>query len=591
MSHQHDGHCHEIKRERGLFQGSLLSPFLFNIFIDPLAEELQKESDKIEDESVHNTQDYNQIRLPPIQKDNLWECQMCGSLATSRGGITRHMNNKQTCSQNKATIREARKEISSKYPRFLFYADDIEINGKNTQEVQRLLTVIEKWCKENHMTPGLKKCQWVGPPEVTQPLYLNETELEKVESYRYLGVPMTYQGIDFTKYMESKIQSTEKKFWYLHSHGQYLPPAHRLYLIKSEVLSMLEYTLPLYGHIMNTPHPQKQDLKRLKNQISIIIDRARSWAGQINRGKELACHLTNIHSIKDVLEERISGLNYRLENLPQEHPLLKIRHLESTIPEEIKTKSLIFKCFESNIVKEFKVAKQNPANSKLTLKQFTKNKKTQEMAEKSPLVCYTMIPKKNARSSTDITYRIKNKTIRNNAIKWRKNQVGYVHPAYTKDNYQTVKDCVCRHCNVKFTRSHVNVCPLITQDPTIPRKHWNLFLKNKERIALRFPHANSYTILDHLINCFQITTFQHIFAKICEQLEYQVFLENIESVSIPSSNRQNEGQTTNNYLNNSTRLRDSDSSLTIRVNRHGMTTRSRTQAVPMDPAPSNRHPL
>jgi hypothetical protein len=35
-----------------------------------------------------------------------------------------------------------------------------------------------------------------------------------------------------------------------------------------------------------------------------------------------------------------------------------------------------------------------------------------------------------------------------------------------------------------------------------------------------YPHAESYTILDHLINCFQIEIFQKIFKKITNNLEY-----------------------------------------------------------------------
>jgi hypothetical protein len=516
-------HSQSFRRECGLFQGSLLSPFLFNIFIDPLAMKLQEESDAIESETNHSDTYEDLFKLPPIQDGVLYKCQMCSFMSTNEKTVKGHIN-KNRCSQKSPQILATKEKMSKTFPRFLLYADDIEINGKNSTEVQRLLQVIERWCVENHMTPGLKKCQWVGPPEVTQPLYLNQTPLEKVEAYKYLGVPMTYKGIDFTAYMNKQLESLNKRFWYLHSYGQHLPQAHRLYLVKSEVLSSLEYVLPLYGHYLKTKPTDKKELLKLKTKINQIINLARSWAGQVNKKQVLAQHLTNIYDLMDTIEDRGCSLNSRLEKLQNEHSILKIRNLECNIPTEIKEKSLLFKCFESSTLKEFKDEKIKNPRSKLTLKSFMTQKKRQQNAEKSPLVCYTMIPNKNKRSKTDITYRIQNKEIRSNALKWRKNLVGYTTQPSTsrhRNEYVRVKSCKCTHCNVPFSRSHVNTCPLVTQHPAIVKNQWTIFYKNNERLKKQYPHASSYTIVDYLINTFQIKTFKEVFAIITTHLRYE----------------------------------------------------------------------
>jgi hypothetical protein len=108
-------------------------------------------------------------------------------------------------------------------------------------------------------------------------------------------------------------------------------------------------------------------------------------------------------------------------------------------------------------------------------------------------------------------------------LKWSKNQIGFVIPTTNNNRRNSpprIKECLCRHCNVPFNRAHVNTCPLVTHHQGITNKHWNLFKKNAEKTKQLFPHANNYTIVDHLINCFQIKTFQEIFKIITDNLEY-----------------------------------------------------------------------
>jgi hypothetical protein len=55
------------------------------------------------------------------------------------------------------------------------------------------------------MLPGFRKCQWIGSEEIQGDLSLDGTILERVQTYTYLGMPMTYEGIDFKAYMPNLV--------------------------------------------------------------------------------------------------------------------------------------------------------------------------------------------------------------------------------------------------------------------------------------------------------------------------------------------------------------------------------------------------
>jgi hypothetical protein len=55
----------DFERECGLFQGSILSPILFNLFIDELSQELETVSDSLNQEYLEETNE-NEIRYEYI---------------------------------------------------------------------------------------------------------------------------------------------------------------------------------------------------------------------------------------------------------------------------------------------------------------------------------------------------------------------------------------------------------------------------------------------------------------------------------------------------------------------------------------------
>ncbi len=74
----------------------------------------------------------------------------------------------------------------------LMYADDIVILGNSHEETQQLLDILSKWCHKWGMLSNIKKSQVVHcrtnrKPRNTTPLYLLGEPMQYVDNYKYLG--------------------------------------------------------------------------------------------------------------------------------------------------------------------------------------------------------------------------------------------------------------------------------------------------------------------------------------------------------------------------------------------------------------------
>lgn len=166
-----------FSRTKGVLQGSPLSPYLFNIFVDGLLEELND-------------------------------------------GAT--------------TI-----------PRSMFYADDGTLLASSRAEIQRLLDIVALWSARNRMTLNVKKCGYIAPAESSEPVYLGEEEIPRLEEYTYLGFPMTGSGIDFAKHMAKRLDQACGRASFLSLHSDRWGPAHRLRIYRQYLAPMFEYGAPL----------------------------------------------------------------------------------------------------------------------------------------------------------------------------------------------------------------------------------------------------------------------------------------------------------------------------------------------------------
>jgi REP element-mobilizing transposase RayT len=265
----------------------------------------------------------------------------------------------------------------------------------------------------------------------------------------------------------------------------------------------------------------KDKKSQLKNELQNIISQGRNWAGATGKNPNLSKVLTNIPDLEDLAYSRTATLNQWIRSLPSNNPITKLLDKKESIPIGIKKNIMFFVWDESKVFQKY--LEQKTQNPRLKLKTFLQSEQQKRWKSESVLACYcSSNTRKGSRSKTDITYRIYNPQIRKNALTWRKNLVGFVDltPQKQGEVIKKVKECKCKTCNVSFTRDHVNICPNIIQDPSINQNLWQKFKQRADTLKQEFPNAKNYTIMDHLINTFDIKLFDKIYKKTLENLEY-----------------------------------------------------------------------
>ncbi|KAE8209848.1 hypothetical protein CF319_g9462, partial [Tilletia indica] len=184
-----------FERIRGLFQGSLLAPYLFNVYIDDLPTEVNIPT---EDESDDATQT-------------------------------------------------------------LLYADDLKLRASTREKLKDMLQRLENWCTVNSMTINVDKSAELIEPdrEETWPLQIGNRNLPEVTEYAYLGFPHRYDGVDFPARCRTNLKKATGMLRYLATIGRRWTPAVRLSVYKTLARPLLDYGGALLWHMVFERPPTK----------------------------------------------------------------------------------------------------------------------------------------------------------------------------------------------------------------------------------------------------------------------------------------------------------------------------------------------
>lgn len=186
-----DGQCSErFPLLSGLLQGSPLSPLLYSVFVDDLVDDLNS---------------------------------LVGTERLSLGG---------------------------RRFRCLLYADDIVLLSSSWSDLKKLLLICEDHSVRNRYRFGVRKCESVLScnREQSQELCLYGEALQNSESFCYLGVPFTRDGIDFQSLLRRNGDKAMKAASYFNSlgcNGAGFDLSTCLHVYQTFVRPILEYGVAL----------------------------------------------------------------------------------------------------------------------------------------------------------------------------------------------------------------------------------------------------------------------------------------------------------------------------------------------------------
>ena len=393
------GLTNPILLQRGLFQGSILSPILFDIYIDDLADEL-------------NTTGTNAL------------------------------------------------------PICMLFADDIMLNTANAPTMQQHLDTVSDWCAQNKMELNITKC---GTFESGAGLKANGEDIPMVNTYTYLGVALSQEGIAFELLVENNHQkalgaliavkdSLSSRTW---------PPAIKINIYKMYIRSVMEHgaaMLTLSQNLRENP-VITAGMKKLQNLQNDCV----RWAFGRKHAIVAMESMAGLTPMTIRLAELTARLRLHLENASDENPTkMWLTHNNACpllraagcypIPDDRKVESI---------------------------KALYRSKAAEQAALASVMAQY-ISPECRLANGMDACLTIQTPLTRKLAIAWRCNGFG-VHQK-------------CKTCNEPFTRRHTECIDLgIYGD-----------MAGESRVlALSGTRGPLYTQLDHCLN----TRKYHLFNK------------------------------------------------------------------------------
>jgi retron-type reverse transcriptase len=214
--------------------------------------------------------------------------------------------------------------IESKLPLTLgaspvsLFADDFAARVLQENHLHELFKILVTWSDANYLAINPPKCgiiNYSGPPLIYQ-----QQQIPIVSSYKYLGILVTSDKLQFYNHILAKLAIGKQKLDLL-IHSPYTvqwPPSSRLYAFRTYIRSIWEYTLPLAFTILSPQHKLAISSRGLT-----IINKACSWISmplqlptQLQKNMPFLRYALSIPTFLDRIDQLLASISFKPPLLP-----------------------------------------------------------------------------------------------------------------------------------------------------------------------------------------------------------------------------------------------------------------------------------
>jgi hypothetical protein len=302
------------------------------------------------------------------------------------------------------------------------YADDIlnYIIGKDlsAELPQKIVDAVQRWCIDNKMQLNIGKCKIMMVskyPTVAPPVYINNTPLEAVVSYKYLGIEINNK-IEWD-HQWTRVRDQTRSVPYLLKRLKYLGFKQEILInvFRSHVLSHYIYSAPL---LISAREPVRREMSsQIKRMLRII-----------NITPEKAEKDYNIKDISKFIDETCSKVLKRLLVNPNSQITSKLDRVNRTRSDFIfkpsKFKTIAYR--DSFVQKALRTIRDNGKTNLYISK--TSNNKPAKAKQKPTLNTTSTTSEKTSVPSFQCPH-CSHKPFKSQ--KWLSNHIGNKHPTTT----------------------------------------------------------------------------------------------------------------------------------------------------------------
>ena len=376
----------------------------------------------------------------------------------------------------------------------MFFVDDIALKAKTIEHARGMLRICEEWSNQYGTLFNLDKCFVLSMNglDADDPLVLYGNPIKSTASENYLGVPTTSRGMDLRQMLENQLDDARRTLGMLYVAGEHWPEGLRVRIVKTFVLSQLNYCAPAIGLWMEM-NRRSDSYALMRTKMDDLDDYILQFCFALRVHCRMAMRrMAQIESIGHMFLESRRLAYAQVERFKNCNPWNKLVSDRDAFTVVMGRKLIPRLSAKTPEFDKFEEARRK--NGRLNLHDFKVDQRNKRFLDATGVMQhYIMDRSLKGKSKMDKVLLIRDHQVRRQCIEWRLNKT-----RHSQD---------CRICGFGFNRAHIMRCDYWLHAPAelCVMEVLGSFNDDHELLTNRemdksFGYNGNYSVVDAFIN-------------------------------------------------------------------------------------------